>query len=334
MRGASIRLDSLSGAFALCDLDGTILDANSTGAEVLAWMDMSKRVALPLWANLDGVEAGDEVVYQVPHSTRTVICLRFAVGTDRELLLMREIAPDREPLSRHSERHRARTTETLFYFLVHDLRTLLAAISFNLKTMDDCTHSGDITTLSRCVDDCESAVAELQVTVDTLVDLARSGRSPSGELDVQSVVDRTVRLTRPLFRQAGHELIVTIDPATPAMYANGVAIQQILMNLLVNAVESSTQPIAVELTAAAATLATSTGTITAVRIRVSDHGPGVPPDVQPRLFQPFFTTKSSGAGLGLVLSRNAAREQGGTLEFIPGSDGACFELIVPCPASD
>src|SRR4029079_11159916 len=125
-----------------------------------------------------GVAAGDEVVYQVPHSTRTVICLRFSVGTDRELLLLREIAPDREQLSRHSERHRARTTETLFYFLVHDLRTLLASIAFNLKTMDDCTRNGDITTLSRCVDDCESAVDELQVTVDTLVDLARTGSSP------------------------------------------------------------------------------------------------------------------------------------------------------------
>src|SRR5262249_23656386 len=156
--------------------------------DMLAWMDMSARISNPLWASLDAIAAGEEVIWQVPHSARTFSCLRFTAGNDRELVVLRELSSDREPLARHQERHRARTTETLFYFLVHDLRTLLAAITFNLKAMDDCVETEDDLTLARCVEDSESAVAELQATVDTLVDLARTGSPAATEIDVREIV--------------------------------------------------------------------------------------------------------------------------------------------------
>jgi two-component system C4-dicarboxylate transport sensor histidine kinase DctB len=65
-------------------------------------------------------------------------------------------------------------------------------------------------------------------------------------------------------------------------------------------------------------------------IDVIDNGPGIPENKLTELFKPFFTTKSQGTGLGLVLSRNLALKMGGNLEYIPNlNKGAHFKLTLP-----
>lgn len=59
---------------------------------------------------------------------------------------------------------------------------------------------------------------------------------------------------------------------------------------------------------------------------VADSGPGIPPDLRERLFEPFFTTDSAGTGLGLYLSRELCEAAGGRLEYIPQQCGACFRI--------
>ncbi len=70
---------------------------------------------------------------------------------------------------------------------------------------------------------------------------------------------------------------------------------------------------------------------THIHINVQDNGPGIPVERQTQLFKPFFTTKSQGTGLGLVLSRNLALKMGGNLEFLDHNDakGAHFRLTLP-----
>jgi signal transduction histidine kinase len=68
-----------------------------------------------------------------------------------------------------------------------------------------------------------------------------------------------------------------------------------------------------------------------VIIDISDNGPGIPEDKLINLFKPFFTTKSQGTGLGLVLSRNLTQRMGGNLEYVvnPNHKGACFRVSLP-----
>lgn len=66
-------------------------------------------------------------------------------------------------------------------------------------------------------------------------------------------------------------------------------------------------------------------------IAVSDNGPGIAPSIVDQLFQPFFTTKAHGTGLGLFLSAEIARAQGGSLRYTDASEGgARFEVHLPC----
>jgi signal transduction histidine kinase len=66
-----------------------------------------------------------------------------------------------------------------------------------------------------------------------------------------------------------------------------------------------------------------------VEVEVRDDGPGLDPEQQERLFEPFYTTNPSGTGLGLAVSRELIRSQGGDLRLSSSSSGACFVVELP-----
>jgi signal transduction histidine kinase len=66
-------------------------------------------------------------------------------------------------------------------------------------------------------------------------------------------------------------------------------------------------------------------------VRVADDGPGIPGEVQARLFEPYFTTKSAGTGLGLAICRRIVEAHGGTVRLeATGSGGSVFAVTLPC----
>jgi C4-dicarboxylate-specific signal transduction histidine kinase len=115
-------------------------------------------------------------------------------------------------------------------------------------------------------------------------------------------------------------------PVLPLVLVNREEIHQVVVNLIINAQQA---------------LATATGArLLSVRtlmaegdavVEISDTGPGVPPELAGRIFEPFVTTKSlgSGTGLGLSLSFGVARAHRGTLELVPTATGCCFRLTLP-----
>ena len=72
----------------------------------------------------------------------------------------------------------------------------------------------------------------------------------------------------------------------------------------------------------------------AIELWVRDHGPGVPPEIRDHIFDPYFTTKETGNGLGLSVSREVAARHGGSLEFSCDGDGATFRLRLPATAGE
>ncbi len=327
MSGISISLDAVGGAFVACSRDGAILGASPAAGDILTRIGGTARL-LPstLWAQLERAPIGEAVIWGSAASTGGILgCTRFPVGDDRLLLVMREITLHQELLAQQLQRHRARTVEMLVFLLAHDLRAPLASIALNLDMLQQHWEPADDSFVRDSIDESLHATAQLREVIDALVDLVRVGPPRATDLPVTAVIDRTVALTGPLFRHAGHELAVRLDPAAPAIRANGLGVQQILLDLLVNAVESTSEPMTVELSTAPAAI----GAVPAVRIRVRDHGPGIPAAVRARLFEPFFTTKPTGTGLGLALARDAARAERGALERVDVDRGACFDVVLP-----
>lgn len=156
--------------------------------------------------------------------------------------------------------------------------------------------------------------------------LAKRGENQRQLLDVNQLVSDVVRLVEFELRGSELQLDLRLGQQLPPVLADGVQIQQIVLNLIRNAMESmreagSGRTVGVE------TLESAAGR---VEIRVSDQGPGVPVDLEPRLFEPFFTTKRQGMGLGLSICKSIASAHGGELYYRRNEpQGATFALELP-----
>ena len=123
----------------------------------------------------------------------------------------------------------------------------------------------------------------------------------------------------------------------PRVTVDGVQIQQVLMNLVHNALEAQVNdksnergravPGGAALEVRISTRATAGGD---VEVSVSDLGPGLEGDVEQKIFEPFFTTKATGTGLGLAISRSIIKAHDARLNYRANQPrGACFFFVLP-----
>lgn len=158
--------------------------------------------------------------------------------------------------------------------------------------------------------------------------LLRFSRRPQGEekgpVALEAVVEDALFLLGAPLKGGGVEVVRDLGAGVVAV-GNKNQLQQIVVNLVVNAIQAmkGTGRIVVSTAAAGAGR---------VRLLVSDSGPGIPPDIAKRVFEPFFTTKpeGQGTGLGLSICYQIAEEHGGTIRLESGATGgACFVLELP-----
>jgi two-component system sensor kinase FixL len=157
--------------------------------------------------------------------------------------------------------------------------------------------------------------------------LARGPEMRRESTSLNSLVSELVELARSdaSRRDVRYELDLAAD--LPAVNIDSGQIQQALLNLLWNALHALTGCAIVP-----RQVGISTRLIPEhqVEIEVCDNGPGVPAALAPRLFEPFFTTRQDGTGLGLAMSRTIAEAHEGTLNYRPnGPGGACFVMRLP-----
>jgi len=135
-----------------------------------------------------------------------------------------------------------------------------------------------------------------------------------------------MRLASAEARQSGVELKSTVEPGLPPVLADSIQIQQVLLNLVRNAVEAVDSADSVKREVALAIGRAADG---GVQFTVRDSGPGLAPETLDKVFEPFYTTKADGIGIGLPLSRSIADAHGGRLWASAEPHGAAFHLVLP-----
>jgi two-component system sensor kinase FixL len=160
-----------------------------------------------------------------------------------------------------------------------------------------------------------------------LRNLARTPDSQRVLTDCNSLVEELRGLALTDARVHNVRLEMSLAPELPQVQVNRIEIQQVVLNLVRNAIEAleSVPPERRDLI-----LRTCPGADDTVEIAVADSGPGVDQKIVDRLFSPFVTTKPTGAGLGLAISRSIVEAHKGTLRYRPQvAGGACFSLRLP-----
>jgi polar amino acid transport system substrate-binding protein len=141
-------------------------------------------------------------------------------------------------------------------------------------------------------------------------------------------VRAAVRLVDPSIQKATHRFELSLAPGLPRVRGNAQRIEQVVVNLVLNACQALPDP-----SRAVRVSTRRTPDAAGVQLLVEDEGIGIPPEHLSRLTDPFFTTKrdSGGTGLGLSVSAGIVKEHGGTLEF-RSSQGAGTTVVLTFPA--
>jgi two-component system sensor kinase FixL len=155
----------------------------------------------------------------------------------------------------------------------------------------------------------------------SLVRNRETRREPS---NVNALIEELGTLTRADARMNDVRVTLDLAPGMPLADLDPIQIQQVLLNLLRNAIEAlAGAPGNRDITISTRLVKEN------IEVRVRDSGPGVPARILDHLFQPFATTKPDGTGLGLAISRSIIEAHKGTLEYVAGSQGACFVFRLP-----
>jgi len=200
--------------------------------------------------------------------------------------------------------------------------------------------TGIVTTGSLALRELESETPNLRKLREAIAEMAQDGARASAviarirglltkdatdriELDINDVIQQVTDLTREEGARNRVQVQLNLAPGLPKVLGDRVQLQQVLINLVINAFEAMRTVTERNLDIHSARHAEG------VLVRVQDSGIGVAPNQLARIFEPFFTTKPQGIGMGLSISRSIIESHGGRLWTEPSSNGAIFQFTLP-----
>jgi two-component system, LuxR family, sensor kinase FixL len=265
------------------------------------------------------------------------IAVRNAAGDEiRTFGVIRDITPQKHAEIEAQElranlAHAGRVTllGQLASALAHELSQPLGAILRNAEAAEIMLQapSPDLDELRAIVTDIVRDDQRAGQVIDRLRSLLKRRSLDLQRVEIQSVIAEVLSLVHADATARHVKLAFTPEPSLPKVWSDRIHLQQVLLNLLVNAMDALDGCAADQRSIQVS--ARQTGPA-AVEVRVSDNGSGIPSDSLPRLFEPFYTTKAKGMGLGLPVSKTIIEAHKGRLwaENRP-EGGACFCFTVP-----
>ncbi len=241
------------------------------------------------------------------------------------LIVARDISGERELRARLLETERLAAIGELVAGVAHEVNNPLGSISaFAQLLLRDPALSAEH---RESIEVIRSETQRASQVVRDLLAFARRAPAERSAVDVNELVERSLRLRGFQLTSARVQAVSELDPSIPAIEADGRQLQQVLLNLITNAIQ--------------AMVPRGNGTLIVrtrhadgvVTIEVGDTGPGVPLHARAHIFEPFFTTKpeGEGTGLGLSVSYGIIASHGGEIRLADTAPGAGATFIVTLP---
>jgi len=242
----------------------------------------------------------------------------------------RDITDRRAAEARLAESHRLASLGLLASGFSHEMNTPLGTVMTCVDGIGrELRRAPGRVDLARVLEHAGTAREQLlrcRAITQHFLRMSRGQRSAGELVDVGSVLAAVVRLVEPTARAVGVAVDADeVDAGRLCVRADETDLQHALVNLLLNAVQASPRGAVVRLRVEERE---------PVSIRIEDDGCGIAPDQQARIFEPFFSLRQGGTGLGLFVSLNAVRKWGGDIlvRSTPGQ-GATFEVVFPLPGA-
>jgi PAS domain S-box-containing protein len=240
------------------------------------------------------------------------------------LYVGRDVTAEQQLEKHHRQTEKMAVIGELCMYMAHEIRNPLFSIGGFANALLRNVSLNDLAREKARIIYDESR--RLDVILTNMLNFARPTLQPIAAFDAATTARQTIELLTLGCRERNINVILEVEPRLPEAGGNAENLKQSLINIVKNALEAMPDG----------------GTLTLslkrnqdyVQIDVSDTGMGIPADKLPQVFNPFFTTKQSGAGLGLAMARKVIEEMKGSvsLESVRGY-GTCVSIMLPVAAS-
>ena len=207
--------------------------------------------------------------------------------------------------------------------MAHEIRNPLSGVNMYLSALEGLEPGGD--RHREILAKLKIASGKIEAVIKRVLDFAKPGIPRPTWVQVNRVISGVVELSGVTLRKSGVTLDTRLDKHLPLCYVDAQLLEQVLLNLVTNAVQALADwPNKRRIRISSAL------DHERIIIRVADSGPGVPDDIAGRIFDPFFTERKDGSGIGLSLCHRIISDHGGSLTVENSQwDGALFTIIIP-----
>jgi signal transduction histidine kinase len=282
---------------------------------------------------LTGADAAELAIRNLFFFIAAIIVNRFVTENRKQAQRYRELAETLAETNRRLEQaqEEARRSERLAALgqlsagLAHELRNPLAVIKGSAETLMRKLNASDPIT-TEMAEYISSEVNRLNAVVTRFLDFARPHKLERREEQIPPLIERALKAARDRWPDTPVEVERQFAPDLPRITLDAELMERVFTNLALNAYEAM-GPGGGKLRVAAAPCSEGKR---GVKITFQDTGPGIPAELREQIFNPFFTTKESGVGLGLSIVSKIVDDHRGSIHVTsePGK-GACFQVFLP-----
>ncbi|MDA9408524.1 MULTISPECIES: sensor histidine kinase [unclassified Bradyrhizobium] len=255
-------------------------------------------------------------------------CMLLVVLIIETMLLYSRLA-SAIALQRRELAYRNLSIQAVTGALAHELRSPLAAITLNANTARLQLRSApvNVADIEELLGDIEADGLRAGAIISSIRELTTKGVHQGTSTNPASSAQLALRLLKHDLRAEGITVTAELEHDLPDVSIDGLELQQVLLNLVRNAMDAmKARPAAARLLQLKASFDGQSNVV----VSVHDSGPGIPDQYRERIFDPFFSTKLEGMGLGLGISANLIEKNGGKLRLgKSSSEGSVFELVLP-----
>lgn len=260
------------------------------------------------------------------------------------IVLVRDLTEQKQLRAQMMHMDRMIAVGTLAAGVAHEINNPLSFLKANIDMLlDEVSHGGlsrwqapvDQTfsrgdLLEMLTDAADGSERIRRIVQDLKTFATRQEAQPAAEIDIAGVVESSLKIAHNEIKHRAR-LVVDLEPDLPPVLSHRSDLGQVFLTLLTNAAQAiapgSADTNCIEVCARR--------DAQAIVVEVRDTGSGIPPEVQARVFDPFFSTKrqDEGMGLGLYITRNIVRKAGGELSFVTSEQGTTFTVRLPVATS-
>lgn len=213
--------------------------------------------------------------------------------------------------------------------IAHEIRNPLSGINIYLNTLENLLEeSEDPEMMRRILGQIQSASSKIESIIKRVIDFSKPGEPKFVLADVNEPINEALELSSVAMRKSGVRIVKSLSKDLPPCKMDPTLIEEVILNLITNAAEAMKGMEGEKVIEVA-----STSRNEHVFVRVSDSGPGIPAHLRTKVFEPFYTTKSNGTGIGLSLCHRIISDHGGNMKVETSKLlGAEFVIELPTTA--